>query len=80
MQCNFCTYQSIKRDAKKNGSRVVKRYAVAYQLGGVNIYVVPKGVEVPKVIKGCDVTYKGDAFHRKYFRAWFMELPDHCAC
>ena len=72
-RCNYCNYQSIKRRAKQEGSRIYKR-AASWGLGGVNIYVVPKGDKLDTREDKEGNTISGQ------FGAWFMELPDSCHC
>ena len=50
---------------------------------GVNVFIVPKEITVRDIKKwkeACDELPNGDGNYQKYFRAWFMELPDHCCC
>ena len=72
-QCNYCTMQQIKRDAKLNYKKVITRDGTG-QLGGTDVFVVPQNTSVPEKIVNDNV------FSTKYFVAWFMKLPDHCAC
>lgn len=78
-QCNFCTLERIREDAAKTNSQVVLRDGTG-KLKGVNVYLIPAGVEVPKMIQDGLVDLEGDAFHQQYFIAWFMKLTDYCAC
>ena len=72
-QCNYCSMKDIKREAKGKGHRVVTREGTG-QLGGINVYILPPGVEMAKVIKD------DDEFSKKYFVAWFMKLSESCVC
>jgi len=78
-KCNFCTLQWIRKNAVAENKQVILRDGTG-KLKGVNVYLVPKGVEVPKVIVTADADGKGDAFHEQYFTSWFMALTDKCAC
>lgn len=66
--CNYCTFQRIKKRAKKEGKKVTIRKASG-PLGGVDIFVHPTGIKP-----------EGFLSRAEYFEAWFMELPDKCAC
>jgi hypothetical protein len=68
-QCNFCTYSNIKQRLTKT-EQLIKRN----NGGGITIYIIPRGTTIPKKI------VSDDAFSKKYFTAWFMELPTHCVC
>ena len=71
--CNFCNMQWIKKSATVENKSVITRTG-SEQLGGTNVYVVPSGTVIPEKI------ISDDEFSKKYFVAWFMKLPDHCAC
>lgn len=77
--CNFCTLHWIRERAAVENKQVVLRDGTG-TLKGVNVYVVPAGVDVPKVIVTADADGEGDAFHKQYFISWFMALTDHCVC
>lgn len=70
-QCNFCTMRDIKRRAKKMGMKVTTNACTRHSLGGVDVYRHPKD-EKP------DTSLLPD--DNPYFVAWFMRLPDKCAC
>lgn len=72
-KCCYCYMQWIKKTAVNVNKSVITR-ACAGQLGGINVYVVPSGTVIPKVIIADDV------FSKKYFVAWFMKLTDYCVC
>ena len=61
--CNYCTMQRIKGEAKSKNEIVITKKGTGV-LGGIDVYVLPKG-ETPK---------------KKYFRAWFMALGKYCEC
>jgi len=58
----------IKKSRKK-GERILKietsRDGEVSLLGGITVYLKPTGVKLDT---------------EKHFQAWFMELPDSCAC
>jgi len=78
-KCNFCSLQAIRQKAREKKQRVVLRSGQG-SLGGTDVYVIPRGVPLPKHIKAGTEKTEGDAFHQKYFVAWFMELTSHCFC
>jgi len=67
--CNYCNLQRIRKRAKAAGEKVSKR--INRKHGGVDIYTYPKTVTL-RELRG--------ARREQYFRAWYMELPDKCAC
>ena len=79
--CNYCTLMSIKQRVKK-GDKVITRASLG-SMGGVDVFVVPKGETLPpsremtlpdeKHPNGCEQ-------FKKYHKAWFMSLTDFCAC
>jgi hypothetical protein len=73
-RCNYCDLRSIKRRAKEGGLLVTVLRDADWGMGGVNIYVHPQGVNV-KELQGGE-----DGERSKYRQAWFMSLPDSCAC
>jgi hypothetical protein len=69
--CNYCSLQIIIRKAPK-GSKVIMKASCG---GGMDVYVVPEGEELdtrtdPKT--GNNLS--------KQWKAWMMEIPDHCCC
>lgn len=70
-RCNYCTLKGIRQRLGEN-EWVVKRSSTWHT--GINIYVVPKDVELPRpIIEDSD-------FHKQYFRCWFMALSQSCCC
>jgi hypothetical protein len=61
--------KQIRRDAKKDGMKVVvKSSPLLTWSGGVNVYVHPKYI-------------KGDLrFVELYFSSWFAEVSESCVC
>jgi hypothetical protein len=52
-------------------------------MGGVDVFVVPKGEKLPDMkamIQPCDEYPNGNEAYSKYHKAWFMELPNRCEC
>jgi len=80
-QCNYCTFQQIKK-SKPKGYKV-RILDGDFGLGGVDIFVVPPHItisDIRKWKKSSEQLPNGDKKRQKYFVAWFMELPDHCCC
>lgn len=70
-QCNFCTNKQIIKKAKQSGNSVTHLKETKYGLGGINVYVHPKNINIKKL----------PAKEReKYFKVWFMALGSHCEC
>jgi len=57
----------IRTRAVKNNLRI---NALPF-MGGTNIYVYPHGINIEKLDQ------RG---RKKYLRAWYVEIPDHCVC
>ena len=78
--CNYCSLKRIRAQAMSEGMRVVMRKST-FELGGTNVYVMPEGVKMPNTImEPSDALPNGDAFHEKYGKSWFMEIPNKCCC
>ena len=76
--CNFCSMQIIKSHAEAENQQVVTRKSTS-KLSGVNVFVLPPGVEMTKDVAGIEAD-DDDDFTKKYFASWFMKLTDHCVC
>lgn len=64
-QCNHCSMKAIERDARKQGKRVVKMpSALMGSMGGFEIHV----------------TGPWEKPSKKNFKAWMMEITQHCVC
>ena len=74
-QCNYCTLRGIKRDAKREGKRVLLRSSTF--MGGTNVFVVPRNIDLPKQINDKDAD--GHTFH-KYKVAWLRTVTPTCVC
>lgn len=68
--CNYCEFEKLKRLASQNSLVITKHYR-DNKLGGVDVYVHPRGIDINKI----EENKKED-----YFVAWYMELPNKCAC
>lgn len=64
--CNYCLHKQVVKNLKSD-ERIVKRPG-DFGLGGVSVYVVPKGVKLT------------DENKDQFDHSWYMELPKHCAC
>lgn len=68
-QCNRCTLDNIRREAKREKQAVtVRSDPFGVWPGGQRVYVHPKDVRNPQDY--------GD----QYFATWFAEVPDTCCC
>lgn len=68
--CNYCSYQRIKKRADDDGL-LVSLLPAHWGMGGTEVYVSPVDVDVEKM---------SEIERHKYYKAWFMSLPDHCCC
>lgn len=73
-RCNFCGLRDIKARAKKAGKKVTVLCDAFWGLGGYNVYVHPKDVDVAKMSGGEDGDRKG------YRAAWMQEIGKRCSC
>jgi hypothetical protein len=73
-QCNYCSLRRIRRDAKREKKRVTILSDARWGMGGVNVYVHPRDVNVSRLRGG------EDGPRREYFVSWFMQLTQHCCC
>ena len=77
-QCNLCRLKSIREHAKRSGERVT-----VFRLDSgktrfsrsVEVFVYPKNVKPHAAKKALLPTGE-----RRYFAAWFAEMPDTCRC
>jgi len=63
--CNYCSLNSIKRRADRNGKRVTTQW----RNGWLEVYVHPS-----------DVKIVNDKDREKYRQGSMMALTDHCVC
>jgi hypothetical protein len=69
--CNHCMLNRIRKTARSRGDRIVTRKGKNFGLGdGVDVYSVPKDVEIDK----------GEKPLERYKAAWFMRIPNGCEC
>lgn len=70
--CNYCSMAGIRERARHKKLKVSVQVATQCgELGGVDVFVHPAWVKLPKL---------NDKEREVYFVAWFMALPDHCCC
>jgi len=72
--CNYCSLQRIKARAKSENKKVTVLADSTWGLGGLNVYVHPKGIKIKDLIGG------EDGERKKYRVSWFMALGNHCEC
>ncbi len=73
-QCNYCSMLRIRSDAKAEKMRVTILADARWGMGGINVYVHPRDVNIRK-LEGSE-----DGARAKYRVSWFMQLTDHCVC
>lgn len=78
-KCSFCSLRNIQERADKNNQQVILRNSKS-KLGGKDVFVVPKGIPTPKIIKAGHEKETRDKFSKNYWVAWFMELTNCCTC
>ena len=70
--CNYCTLKEIKANAKKMNNKVTVLQSNFFEMGGgFDVYSHPKNIKIKEITGG---------EREKYFKAWLMEIPDHCCC
>jgi len=67
--CNYCRMQSIERDAKKQGKRIVKIPSERCNIfGGREVRWEVHSIKKNEVLSG------------KNWICWMWEITDHCVC
>ena len=69
--CNYCTLREIRKEARGRARVHLRRSSGG--MGGVDVFVVPKGEKLDT-----SVDEKGN--HNPQWKAWLMEVSDHCVC
>ena len=72
--CNFCDLRDIRLQAKKENQKVTVLADAIWGMGGLNVYVHPKDVNVAKLEGG------EDGERAKYRVSWMKEIPSNCEC
>ena len=72
--CNLCKLRAIRRRAKEAGKVVTVLPDATWGMGGVNVYVHPKSVDVRELPGG------EDGPRAEYRVSWMMEIPERCEC
>jgi hypothetical protein len=72
-QCNYCSLQAYRREAKHNNMKLTLMQGSKYKSlpHGIDVYVHPRSVNVRELSR---------TMRQRYWRSWFMELSDHCVC
>lgn len=73
--CNLCLYQNIVTRARRSKKTVTLMPATLSV--GVNVFVHPVDVDITQ-LEGIETP--GSENRVLYFAAWFMEIPEECAC
>lgn len=68
--CNFCNLRWFQSRAKSQG----KEITLLRESGGNAVYMHPKDVDVRTLEGG------KDGERARYWKAWLMEITDHCVC
>jgi hypothetical protein len=71
--CNYCNLAGIKHEAKlkKQKVTIVPSKGKVGSLGGVEVYVHPRGVFIEALTM---------SQAKRYWVAWMMKITDHCVC
>lgn len=72
--CNWCSLRRIREQAKVDNKKVTILHDADWGLGGMNVYVHPKDIDVRK-LKGGE-----DGIRSKYRVTWFKALSKSCCC
>lgn len=73
-ECNYCKLSKIRASVRQSGNKVTLLADAKWGMGGVNVYVHPKAVDIRKLVGG------EDGNRAQYRVSWMMEVPDHCCC
>ncbi len=74
-QCNYCSFKQFKRDAKREGKKLLRRSCPVGVMSGYDILIVPRDV---KILKQSDSGYK--AFRDMYCVSWMWVIGKRCEC
>jgi len=76
--CNFCQLLKYEKEAKKEGLTVTILTSdvtmVATDDVSKDVFIHPKDIKITKAMA------EKEHPEHEYWRAWFMELSDECAC
>ena len=72
--CNYCNLEAIKARARKEKQCVTLLGLPHSKLGGVEVYVHPKTVNIT-ALNLDDLTRI-----KQYWVAWMWAITDHCVC
>ena len=73
-QCNYCSLQLIRDNAKKNNLKVTILSDATWGMDGKNIYVHSDNIDITKLQGG------EDGEREQYRKSWMMEIPNQCCC
>lgn len=73
-QCSFCTLKVIQNKAKADNMIVTVLHDAEWGMGGVNVYMHPKGICVSSLPGG------DQGERKKFWKAWLMTIGEACAC
>lgn len=71
--CNYCKFRILRKKALEGGLKVTTKTAT-WGMGGVEVFVHPKDVVIE------EGAGKEDHPQKKYWKCWYMSLPNCCAC
>lgn len=77
--CNYCSMRSLQARATKEKMVITKFH---HEDGSVDVFVHPPDIkiETDRRPDGHPAARSDDHPQQKYWRRWFMHLPDHCCC
>lgn len=78
-ECNYCTLQRYKRDAKKRGAKLILK--ASNFMEGTDVFEIPaKEFKLPDYKEPSESLPNGDEVYQKYHKSWMMEISNHCVC
>jgi hypothetical protein len=69
-QCNFCSLEGIKEEAREAGLRVTL-IPGKHELKGLDVYVHPRDINIHVL---------GESQQKKYWRCWMWAIGSKCEC
>jgi len=77
-QCNYCSLQLYRKQAKERGNKIVLRPSGF--MGGIEVFEVGKKESIPKYKGPSDKLPNGDEWYEKHIISWMMEIGNSCCC
>lgn len=75
-KCNYCTLESMRVEAKRQGMQVTLREksigTAGHWIKGTDVFVHPKSIHLSARI--------GPVMRCRYWKAWFHEISEQCVC